>query len=57
MRMLQWSKCGNYKEKVLKQLLNYAPEIKGNTLEMNDKVGNLNRETEVIKKKKETNRS
>ena len=52
MRMLQWSRCGNYKEKVLKQLLNYAPEIKGNTLEMNDKVGNLNRETEVIKKKK-----
>ena len=33
-------------------------EIKENTLEMNDKVGNLNRETEVIKKKKkETNRS
>ena len=31
-------------------------EIKENTLEMN-KVGNLNRETEVIKKKKETNRS
>lgn len=59
MRMLQWSRCGNYKEKVLKQLVNYAPEIKGNTLEMNDKVGNLNRETEVIKKKKkkETNRS
>lgn len=57
--MLQWSRCGNYKEKVLKQLVNYAPEIKGNTLEMNDKVGNLNRETEVIKKKKkkETNRS
>lgn len=29
-------------------------EIKESTLEMNDKVGNLNRETEVIKKK-ETN--
>ena len=28
-------------------------EIKESTLEMNDKVGNLNRETEVIKKRKQ----